>query len=70
VRDNTDLVTIRARALERREEDIKEARLFLRRIQERNKEYFNNIRSVRREPIEKNYLVLVYNYYKEINIST
>jgi hypothetical protein len=70
VRDDTDLVTIRARALERREEDIKEARLFLRRIRERNKEYFDNVRSVRREPIEKDYLVLVYNHYKEINIST
>ena len=62
MRDNTDLITIRARALERREEDIKEARLFLRRIRERNKEYFDNIRSVRREPIEKDCLVLVHNY--------
>ena len=69
VRDNTDLITIRTYALERRKEDIKEARLFLRRIRERNKEYFNNVRSVRREPIKKGCLVLVYNHHKEVNMS-
>ena len=69
VRDNTDLITMRARALERREEDIKKVRLFLCRIRERNKEYFDNVRSVRREPIKKDCLVLVHNHYKEINMS-
>jgi hypothetical protein len=70
VRDDTDLVTMRARALERREEDIEEARLFLRRMRERNKEYFDNVRSVRRGPIEKDCLVLVHNHHKEIDMST
>ena len=50
---------MRTRALQRREENIDKVKLFLRRIRERNKEYFDRKRIIRREKLEVENLVLL-----------
>ena len=50
---------MRARVLERREEDIEEVALHLRRIREENKDIFDNSRNVREGRLEKGTLVLL-----------
>ena len=63
------LVTIRARAVERRKEDLEEAKAYLRRMRERGKEYFDRRHNIRDEPLKPSILVLVYNTIGAINIS-
>ena len=70
VTGEVDLVAMRARALERREEDLNEARLFLRRMRERNKEYFDANHVLRKESIEEDCLVLVFNEQTNIDMSS
>ena len=70
VRDEANLVVMRARALQRREEDLDEARLFLRRMRERNKEYFDGRRVIRREELNVGDRVLLWNRQAEIDMST
>jgi hypothetical protein len=49
VRDTADLLAVRARQLERREEDLEEARLHLQRVRESNKDYFDENHRLRAE---------------------
>jgi Integrase zinc binding domain len=70
VTDESDLVAMRARALQRRDEDIEEAKLFLRRMRERNKEYFDGRHVLRTEPIGKGCLVLLFNRKTDIDMSS
>ena len=53
-------MTIRARILQRREEDLKEAKLYLRYIRELNKERYNLINRTRDKRVEVSILVLLY----------
>ena len=41
VHNTVTLLEVRVRALERRDKDLEEARLYLRRIREKSKEYFD-----------------------------
>ena len=61
VYDTTTLLEVRARALERRDEDLEEVRLYLRRIREKSKEHFNKKRRLRAKVLEPGMLVLCYN---------
>ena len=70
MRDTSDLITIRARALERRNEDLEEATTYLRRIRELGKKYFDRRYNLRKEPLELGILILSYNTTRAINIST
>jgi hypothetical protein len=68
VYNTSELITIRARALERRDKDLEEARLYLRRIREKGKEYFDIRNRIRTKIFEPNILVLVYDTFGGINI--
>jgi hypothetical protein len=60
---------VRARQLERREEDLEEARLYLQRVRESNKEYFDENHRLRAEDFNINDLVLLYNTKLDKNLS-
>ena len=53
------LITIRARILKRKEEDIKEIALYLQRIRKENKDIFDNLRNIRGSRLKKGILVLL-----------
>ena len=59
---------MRARALERREEDLEEVRLHLRRMRERGKKQFNKKHNIRQDVLKKSIIVLVHNTFRAINI--
>ena len=61
---------MRARAVERRKEDLEEAKAHLRRIRERGKEYFDRRHNIRGKPLKPSILVLVYNTIGAIDISS
>jgi len=69
VRNTADLIAMRARALERRDEDLEEARLRLRRSREENKVRFDLEKNVRDVPLPVGMLVLLRNEQKRINMS-
>jgi hypothetical protein len=52
---------VRARQLERRKEDLKEVRLYLQRVRELNKKYFDENYRLRAENFSISDLVLLYN---------
>ena len=61
VRTTADLLAIRARQLQRRDEDLDELRLHLRRQREHNKDYFDDTKHIREGPIKVGDLVLLFN---------
>ena len=69
VRDTAELVAMRARALERRNEDLEEAAAHLRRMRELGKQYFDRRHNLRREPLEPGMLVLSHDTAGSINMS-
>ena len=60
MRTTEDLLTIRARQLEKREEDLKEARARLKRKRLENKEAFNATKNIRHDKILPGDVVLIY----------
>jgi hypothetical protein len=52
---------MRARQLKRREKDLKKVRLYLQRVRELNKKYFNKNYKLRAENFSINDLILLYN---------
>ena len=60
VRTTGDLLSMRARQLERRDEDLKEAALHLRRLREQGKELFDDSHQLQRKPLEEGDMVLVH----------
>ena len=69
VRDRADLLALRARQFERRDADLEEAGLHLRRMRENGKEAFDDSHVVRREELKIGDLVLVHDTAKEKNYS-
>ena len=61
---------MRARAVERREEDLEEAKAHLRRMRERGKEYFDRRHNIRDEPLKPGMLVLVHDTIGAIDMSS
>lgn len=61
VRDTADLLAVHARQLERREEDLEQARLHLQRVRESNKDYFDGNHRLRAEDFNVGDLVLLHN---------
>jgi hypothetical protein len=70
VRDTADLLAVRARQLERREEDLEEARLYLQRVRELNKEYFDENHRLRAEDFSVGDLILLYNTKLDKDLSS
>ena len=70
VHDTAELVAMRARAMERREEDLEEAKAHLRRMRERGKEYFDKRHNIRNEPLELGMLVLVHDSFGAMDMSS
>lgn len=69
VRSTAELLAMRARQLEMREEDMEEARLHLRRAREMNKEYFDQVHNLRHEHLEVGDLVLLHDTKNEKDMS-
>ena len=65
VRTRSDLIAMRARQIERRDEDIEEAVAHLRRMRLQGKEYFDQTKNIVRETPKKGDLVLLYDTKKE-----
>src|SRR5436190_6752153 len=61
VRDRADLLAMRARQIERRDEDIEEAVAHLQRMREQGKEQYDRMRAVIKELPKKGDLVLLHN---------
>ena len=60
VRDTSDLIAMRARQIQRRDEDLEEAALFLQRMREQGKEIFDETKSIREHPIVPGMMVLLH----------
>ena len=56
--------------MERRKEDLKEAKAYLRRIRDKGKKYFDRRYNIRPKPLKPKILILVYNTFDVINISS
>jgi len=67
--DTTDLITMRARALERRNEDLEEAAAHLNRMRRLGKEYFDKRHSLHPKPFEEGMLVLSHDTAGSMNMS-
>lgn len=67
--DTADLVAMRARALERRNEDLEEAAAHLRRMRELGKKYFDERHRLRTRPLEVGMLVLSHDTAGSMNMS-
>jgi hypothetical protein len=67
--DTTDLIAMRARALERRNEDLEEAAAHLNRMRRLGKEYFDRRHSLHPEPFEEGMLVLSHDTAGSMNMS-
>ena len=61
---------MRVRAMKRRKKNLEEAKAYLRRMREKNKEYFDKRYNIRYKPLEADILILVYNAVSVINISS
>ena len=61
---------MRARAMERREEDLEEAKAYLKRMREKGKKYFDKRHNIRHESLEAGILMLVHNTVGVMNISS
>ena len=61
VQSTADLLAVRARQLERRDEDLEEARLHLQRVRESNKDYFDENHRLRADDFNIGDLVLLHN---------
>jgi hypothetical protein len=70
IRDTADLLAVRARQLERRKEDLEKTRLYLQRVRESNKEYFDENYRLRAEDFSISDLILLYNTKLNKNISS
>ena len=65
VRTRADLIAMRARQIERRDQDIEEAIAHLRRMRLQGKEYFNQTKNIIQEIPKKDDLILLYDMKKE-----
>jgi hypothetical protein len=70
VRDRKDLLAMRARQFERREQDVEEAILRLRRLKEANAYFFDDHHLLRNERFEKDDLVLLHNSIRGTDYSS
>jgi hypothetical protein len=61
VRTTEDLIAMRARQIDRRDEDIQEAAYRLERLRKQNKEYFDEHHVLRDEPLSRGEIVLLHN---------
>lgn len=69
VHTTADLLEIRARQLQRRDKDIEEASLLLRRMRMQGKDLFDDTHQIRGEPLAVDDLVLLYDSQREANMS-
>ena len=67
--DEAELIAIRARALESREEDLEEAKAYLRRMRERKARYHDARANIRHAPLEEGDLVLLYRSQMAMDMS-
>lgn len=70
IQTTAQLLAARAAQLDRRDEDVAEAMLRLRRHREWNKEYFNAVRNIRPEELRVGDLVLVFNSRRDTDMSS
>lgn len=69
VQTTADLLEMRARQLQRRDEDMEEATLLLQRMRMQGKDLFDNTHRIREEPLAVDDLVLLYDSQREANMS-
>lgn len=69
VKDTSDLLAVRARVLERRDEDIAEVAAYLRRMREANKDDFDARMRTRSERLRPGQLVLLRNTKADVDMS-
>lgn len=69
VTTTADLIAVRARMLERRDEDIAEVAAYLRRMREANKDDFDARHRTRKDRLEKGQMVLLRNKKTEVDMS-
>jgi hypothetical protein len=67
--DESEVIALRARALECRDEDLEEAKLYLRRAREKNAEYHDAQPNVRHTPLQEGDLVLLFRAAMELDMS-
>jgi len=71
VRDTKDLLTIKTRQIQRRDKDLEEAAMHLRRCRIQDKEYFDTSHQIRPEKaVNVGNLVLLYDSYGATNMSS
>ena len=64
-----EVITLRARVLKYREEDLKEVKLYLRRVREKNAKYYNTRPNIQYTLLQVGDLVLLYRVIEGIDIS-
>ena len=69
VHSTADLIEMRARQLQRRDEDMEEATLLLQRMRMQGKDLFDDSHRIREEPLAVDDLVLLYDSQREANMS-
>jgi hypothetical protein len=67
--EESEVIALRARALECREDDLEEAKLFLRRAREKNAEYHDSQANIRHEPLRHGDLVLLFRSFLAMDMS-
>jgi hypothetical protein len=67
--EESEVIALRARALECREEDLEEAKLYLRRARERNAEYHDAQANIRYTPLQEGDFVLLFRTAQEMDMS-
>jgi hypothetical protein len=70
VKDRSDLIAMRARQIERRDKDVEEAVLRMKRLKENNASYFDDTHVLRHEPLAKNDIVLLHDTIKSSDMTS
>lgn len=70
VQDRSDLISMRARQLERREKDVEEAILRMNRLKDQNAGYFDDTHSLRRQPLAIDDYVLLHDSLKDYDMTS
>ena len=69
VRSTADLLAVRAKQILRRDEDLREAAMHLRRARMAGKEAFDATKQIRQEEIREGDLVLLHDAVREVDMS-
>jgi len=70
VRSRKELIALRTRQIERRDKDMEDAVLHVRRTREANKDYFNDRNSVRAQPLAVDQIVLLHDTRREDDMTS